>query len=89
MALNKPRQSTDGSEAIYYEALVAEKMLLIAITRETIEDYLQVETTTPEERLAYVNENLELLTACAAEKVNDVPDATVVMLYCDDLPPRT
>jgi len=88
MTLNQPRNSADDREVISYEAMVNGNVVLIAIARETIEDHLGAETTTPEERLEFVNANMAVLTRCAAEKLRGAPDATGIMLKAEHLPAR-
>ncbi|MEO7411613.1 MAG: hypothetical protein ABIU10_09930 [Sphingomicrobium sp.] len=88
MTLNQPLQSSDDREVISYEAMIGGNRVLIAIDRETIEDHLGIETTTSEERLSFVNENMPVLTRCAAERLRGAPDATGIMLNTEDLPTR-
>ena len=85
---SEPRHSTDGREVTSYETMVANRPILIAIDRETIEDWLGVETTTPEERLALVNQEMPVLTRCAAEALRNAPDASGIMLKLEHLPSR-
>ena len=85
---SEPRHSTDDREVISYETMVAGRPILIAIDRETIEDWLGVETTTPEERLALVNSEMAVLTRCAVEALRNAPDASGIMLKVEHLPSR-
>lgn len=82
---SEPRHSTDDREVISYETMVGNRPILIAIDRETIEDWLSLETT-PEERLALVNREMPVLTRCAIEALRDAPDAAGIMLKLEHLP---
>jgi hypothetical protein len=86
---NQPRQSGDDREVISYETLIAGKPVLVAIDRETIEDWLGRETTSSEERLALVNREMLVLSRCATEALRDAPDASGIMLKIDHLPKRS
>ncbi len=88
MTTNEPRQSTDDREVISYETLIGGRLVLVAIDRETIEDWLGAQTTTSAERLALVNREMPLLNRCAGEALRDAPDATGIMLKLDHLPKR-
>ena len=88
MRLNDPRHTRDDREVITYEAMANDKQILIAIDRETIDDYLGARTLKGDERLAWVKENMAMLTRCAGEKLRHTPDVTGVMLGIDDLPAR-
>jgi hypothetical protein len=88
MQPNDPRHAGGDCEVITYEALCDDRPILIAIDREMIEGYLGVSSLSAEERLAWVKQNMPMLTNCAVEKLKHTPDATGVMLTLDDLPAR-
>lgn len=88
MVQNRPRQTDDDREVISYETLIEGRLVLVAIDRVTIEVWLGRETTSSEERLALVNQDMRLLSRCAKEALKDAPDASGIMLKIDHLPKR-
>ena len=86
MTFNQPRASSVDREVITYETEVGGRILLIGIDRETIEDYLRLDTSSTAERMAFVNSSMPMLTRCAADKLRLVRDAMGTMLSIDDLP---
>ena len=60
-------------------------MFIIAITRATIEEFLQMDTSTIEQRLDFVNLNMPMLTRCATEKLRREPNASGTKLTRIDL----
>jgi hypothetical protein len=68
--------------------MAGDRPILIAMGRETIEDWLGVETSTPEERLALVDQEMPVLTRCAVEALRSSPTAAGIMLKVEHLPNR-
>jgi hypothetical protein len=83
MALNNPRES--GLDLISWDASIRGKAVQVAINRDTIEDWLVLETSAPEERLRNVTQNVSMLNRCAAARLRGDPNATTILLKIQDL----
>jgi hypothetical protein len=85
MGLNEPRHSVDDPKLISWDASIRGKLVSVAIDCETIEDWLVVEASTPDERLTSVTENVSMLSRCAAARLRAAPEATNILLQIEDL----
>jgi hypothetical protein len=85
MTLNEPRHSADDPKLISWNASIRGKSVSVAIDCETIEDWLVMETSSPDERLRNVTQNVSMLNRCAAARLRAAPDATKILLQIEDL----
>ncbi|CAA9294753.1 MAG: hypothetical protein AVDCRST_MAG93-4172 [uncultured Chloroflexia bacterium] len=85
MGLNEPRHDGDNPDGIIWAASIRGKVVEVAMDRETIEDWLVLETSSPEERLRCVAQNVSMLSRCAAARLRAAPDATNIQLWIEDL----
>jgi hypothetical protein len=83
MALNEPRHTS--SDLVSWNASIRGKDVRVTIDRNTIEDWLVLETSTPEEQLRNVTQNISMLNRCAAGRLRSDPDATSILLKIEDL----
>ena len=77
---------TELNETLSWNATIFGRPVRVSIARETIEDYLGAETTTPEERRKFVVHRRRVLDHCAAEALRNAPDASGIVLKLEDLP---
>lgn len=83
MALNEPRHT--NSDLVSWDASIRGKDVRVTIDRDTIEDWLVLETSTPEEQLKHVTQNISMLNRCAAGSLRSEPEATSILLKLEDL----
>jgi hypothetical protein len=83
MAFNEPRQTSP--DLIGWDASIRGKVVQVAIDRNTIEDWLVVETCTPEQQLQNVTQNVSMLNRCAAARLRSEPNAASILLKIEDL----
>ena len=77
---------TELNEVLSWDAMIGGRVVRVSISRDTIDDYLGAESTTPEERRKFVVHRRSVLGHCAAEALRNNPNATAIMLTLDDLP---
>ena len=82
---SEPRYSTDDREVISFTAVIADRPIVIAIDRETIEDYLGAVNMDPEARMSFVTLHTAMLIASAKAALAGNDDATGVMLKTENL----
>jgi hypothetical protein len=85
MGLNEPRHSPDDPKLISWDACIRGNTVRVALDYETIEDWLVVETSTPDEQLRNVTQNVSMLNRCAAARLRSEPNATSILLKIEDL----
>lgn len=81
----EPRLSNDGSDNVEFDAENGDETIRIYVPFEPIEDYLRRESMTPEERLAFVTRNRQIIAHNVAQYIRPDPKGLTAIYVTEDL----